>query len=380
MQAFPGNPMNLSAHDLAAMEDQVRHHTWDFMMNHRGLLMAFVDKNLKFTVVNRALAKAVSHAPQKIYGKAFSDLFPQKELTNLMLLARRRAQTTMDYGRSWPWSGIKKSGERYWDWMVQPLSNSRHSRQGYMLVWQEVSDRKKSELENEQASLKAQQVQRMEDINKLAAILAHELRNPLSVILAAVYNIRRRQSSPEVISHLDRVNKKVAESQKIINNILLYANLKQPQFNRVQVLPLLKESLQSIRLAFAGQPVSLRTRYLNLAGQKIYVDPLQFREVVTNLLWNAFQAVQETENPSINLSASMDKHKTLTVRIRDNGSGLKETIPEKLMEPFFTTKARGTGLGLAICKQILDHHRGTLAIANHPQGGVVVTFKLYHQP
>lgn len=297
-----------------------------------------------------------------------------------MHLADRGTQAIVDDGRSWPWPGIKKSNYRYWDWIVQPLSNGRQRRQGFMLIWREATKRKKSDLDKERTGLKVQQDRRMKDINKLAAIIAHELRNPLAVILAAVYNVRRHQSSPEIADHLDRINKKVAESQQIINNILLFANLKQPAFKRVPVEILLNEALESFQQAVSGQKISIRKRYLNLSGQKIHADPLQFREVITNVLRNAFQAVNGLTHPSIRLQASMDKKKTLTVRIQDNGPGIKDALPEKLMEPFFTQKAKGTGLGLAICKQIMDLHCGTLDIANHPRGGAVVTFKLFGRP
>lgn len=223
------------------------------------------------------------------------------------------------------------------------------------------------------ARIELEKARRLSDIGSLAAIIAHELRNPLSAINLAVANIKKKAASEALDRHLLTIEKKVLESDQIINNLLFYARIRPPARESVLLADILDECLDLAQKQFK-KAVNVIKKTEPLRGLVLLVDPVQIKEVFVNLLNNAHDAVPDTGG-KIKISGQADAD-GVRIRLQDNGKGIGKEDREKIFEPFFTTKARGTGLGLTVCRQIIDMHGGSIRIASRIGRGTFITVRL----
>ncbi len=272
-----------------------------------------------------------------------------------------------------------------------PIKDGEGRVTGAVLVWNDISKLKQAEdvlrrdketferlvmertRELISAQLELEQAKRLSDIGSLAATVAHELRNPLGVIRAASFNIKRKAARHDLIEgQLANIEKKITQSDQIINNLLFYARLKRPQFERVDISQVLEESIDSFRKRFPDfrEEESLR----GIKGLVIDADPLQMSELFNNIISNAYDAAKAMQG-HVSIEASREDSSVKFV-IRDNGPGMDREQLGKIFEPFYTTKAKGTGLGLTVSRQIVALHGGALNIESEKGRGTTVTITL----
>jgi signal transduction histidine kinase len=220
------------------------------------------------------------------------------------------------------------------------------------------------------AQIKLEQAKQLSDIGTLAATVAHELRNPLATIRMAAYNIKRKARSPELETHIADIEKKVFESDRIINNLLFYSKIKPPHYEKVNMLHLIKECVENAHLTSKKQEQIIEQLEM-IKDLTIDADPLQLKEVFYNLLSNAYDAI--TDSAGEIEVAAREEGENIKVTVRDNGYGIEKENLNRVFDPFFTTKTRGTGLGLAVSYQIIRLHNGSISIESRPQKGTTVT-------
>lgn len=230
---------------------------------------------------------------------------------------------------------------------------------------EEIEERKKTE----QALSHAR---RLSDIGTLAATVAHELRNPLAAMRMAAYNIRHKAQNPLLDKHLQNIEIKINDSEQIINNLLFYARLKTPVFLPVDICAILEECIVGARAHFPQRAVKIAKRFKTFQGFVIEADPLQIKELLTNILNNAFEAVAETTGV-VTVFGILRELNFIEIKIKDNGSGIRREDLPRVFEPFFSTKAKGTGLGLAVCFQIAQLHSGSISIKSREGQGTSVS-------
>lgn len=216
---------------------------------------------------------------------------------------------------------------------------------------------------------------RLSDIGTLAATVAHELRNPLGVIRIAAYNTRRKRQNPDIDRHLDNIEKKIAESEQIINNLLFYSRISMPQYENVRIYDILDECLVFARDMFPKLKVSIGKRYDRTKGDSIQADPLQMGELFTNILNNAYESFSEKRG-KIKVRTEHEEEGFFKIVFEDNGPGMDEEGIEKAFKPFFSQKTMGTGLGLTVCYQIVNLHGGKIEIKSQKSEGTTVIVSL----
>jgi signal transduction histidine kinase len=175
--------------------------------------------------------------------------------------------------------------------------------------------------------------------------------------------------------HIATIDKKVDDSNTIINNLLFYSRIKRPHYEKVNLASVLRECIHAARKRCPGHTVALTRKFGPLGRTPLDADPLQLKELFGNILNNSFDALHDCKG-SITIEAARDSHDRVSVRISDDGIGISADDLRRVTEPFFSTKSKGTGLGLTVCKQIVDIHRGTLRIESEPGGGTRVTVTL----
>lgn len=219
-----------------------------------------------------------------------------------------------------------------------------------------------------------EKAKRLSDIGTLSAIVAHELRNPLGAMNLAVFNLRRKTGDPALQSHFNTIERKIAESGQIINNLLFYARLRPPSYRSFELDELIEEAVETVEKQAGGKRVRFARNLAAIEGLAIEADPLQIKELVVNLVDNAFDAVGD-EGGVVEIGAR-PSNGSVVVTVADNGRGIDEEHLARIWEPFFSTKSKGTGLGLSVCRQIAALHDGAIDIRSAPGAGTLATLTL----
>jgi PAS domain S-box-containing protein len=232
-------------------------------------------------------------------------------------------------------------------------------------------EEKKSELRQTQQVLNKEK--HFAELGRMASVVAHEMRRPINSIQLASWNIKNKVKDPSITGNLGCIENMVQEAEQIISNLLNYARIKEPQHEKISVYKLLNQCLATTRANFSHPRVKLDVDIQSLRRKKLRVDPLQFKQVISNLLKNADEALAEKKTNARITVTGMIRDQQLVIRIRDNGKGIPKEDRDKIFEPFVSHKQKGTGLGLAICKQIMDLHQGTLSLQSQVKKGTTFT-------
>lgn len=219
---------------------------------------------------------------------------------------------------------------------------------------------KKSSIELIETQKELEKSKRLHDIGILAATVAHELRNPLFAISLATSLIRTQTQDDTVKTQLQIIDKMIAESGQIIDNLLFYSHMKKPQCQNLNLHSLLEACTDSIKPEHYEKNVMISKHIDSLKDVLISTDGVQIKEVFNNILNNALDAVPDSEG-KIDVKARV-LPKLVKIQITNNGPGIPKGDLIKIFDPFFSTKVKGTGLGLTVCGQIVKMHGGFINI------------------
>jgi two-component system NtrC family sensor kinase len=215
---------------------------------------------------------------------------------------------------------------------------------------------------------------KMASLGVLSSGVAHEINNPLGVILGyAGYLEKKIPPEDPNYAFIHEIKRESKRCKKIVQDLLSYARTPKPVLEETDINELLGQIVD-----FAANHTDLYfvTMVRNFSPDlpAAMVDADQLRQVAINLILNAGAAMPE--GGEIEVATALKDDGRLRITIADNGAGIPAENLEKIFEPFFTTKARGTGLGLAITKQIIDLHQGRITIDSTVGQGTMVTIVL----
>jgi len=214
---------------------------------------------------------------------------------------------------------------------------------------------------------KLAQAERLSAIGELSARLAHDLRNPLTVLKGVVEIARARTNSGEIYfstKQIDMMERAIDRMSNQIDDVL--------EFVKIQSLHVTKNSLLDtlgLSLAKINKSSNVKIHIPDNSIEFVY-DSDKIEIVFDNLLNNSIQAINDDGVITIRF---IDIEKEVEIEVEDSGDGVSDEIVSKVFEPLFTTKKKGTGLGLASCKSIVEQHGGSISIRNKP---TVFTIKL----
>jgi two-component system sensor histidine kinase HydH len=210
---------------------------------------------------------------------------------------------------------------------------------------------------------------RLVAIGELAARLAHDLRNPLSVIKNTVEIMESKPKFriEERVIYYNRLHRAVDRISHQIEDVLDFVRPLSLSYGNYLVNDLIASAIEKISV-----PDSVK---ITTPSEFAYVtcDFTKLEVVFTNLIINAIQAMNNTGRVDIKIS-DHDKH--VAIQISDTGSGIPQNIMSKIFEPLFTTKQTGTGLGLASCKKIIEQHDGTIDVTSTEGKGTTFTITI----
>jgi signal transduction histidine kinase len=226
------------------------------------------------------------------------------------------------------------------------------------------------ELTEAQAALVRKE--RLSAVGEMATVIGHELRNPLGAAINLLFLARTRLSGhedPELEGYLDRLERETNRAASLCEDLTAYMREREAVLIPLDFGAVVNEVLESTPPP-QGIDVSLGT-----FGPDLQADRVQLVQILTNLVTNAYQAMPDGGTVGVSGSATKDGFEIV---VQDSGAGIDPAVADRLLEPFFTTKAVGTGLGLAVVKRFADAHAGTVCIDNGPTGGARVTVRLPH--
>jgi signal transduction histidine kinase len=234
-------------------------------------------------------------------------------------------------------------------------------------------DLKKSYDELAHAQAEVVRHERLAALGELAAVMAHEVRNPLGVIFNSVTSLKRTlKPSGDISMLLGIVQEEAERLNRIVGDLLDFARPYEPVRTLLALEPLIESALHSAVQSAHSPQVTVGSEYPE-ALPMFFVDGHLLRQAVVNLVLNGIQAMPRGGKLSVK-ATRVDRGGELWARIevRDEGGGLPKESVDRLFQPFFTTKARGTGLGLAVVKRIVDAHHGEVRAEQIEKGTMFV--------
>jgi signal transduction histidine kinase len=215
----------------------------------------------------------------------------------------------------------------------------------------------------EDAHRKLVQAEKLASIGRLAATIAHEIRNPLTSVKLNIQKIVEdgRFGEPET-EHLAISQEGIAQIEKFIKELLNFTRVAELQMDHFPVSFILEASAKVLADAFREKRITLERR-IEDGLPEVLVDGDKMRQVFLNVLRNSLEAT--SPGGRIKVSAARGEGAAagkIRVRISDNGCGIPEKDWDDIFEPFYTTKSTGIGLGLAISRKIVEQHKGTIRV------------------
>jgi two-component system NtrC family sensor kinase len=231
-------------------------------------------------------------------------------------------------------------------------------------------ERAVTQAQHQQAALF--QREKLAAMGSLLASVAHELNNPLAVILLQADLLQEETAQGPLAGSVAEITQAAMRCERLVRQFLTLARQHTPELAAVELNTLLTDTLELLAPAFRVDMIAVELR---LAPDLpcLWVDPHQLQQVLVNLLTNAQQALRDVATPrQLTLTTRCDAARTqITLEVEDNGPGMLPQVQARIFEPFFTTKPPGvgTGLGLPLCLGIIEGHGGTMQVRSEPGRG-----------
>ena len=329
----------------------------------QAAIVATTDVRGRITYVNDKFCEISGYARDELLGQDHriinSGHHPKEFIRELWV--------TIANGQVWHGELLNraKDGRPYWvDTTIVPFLDERGKPFQYIAIRADITARKQAEERLRQQAALAR-------VGQMAAVVAHEVRNPLAGIKGAMQVlIGRRAKDDEELRVLRDIVARVDSLNDLISDLMVFARPRSPQLADVELRHLAGEAITMARRDPAGQALDI---HVEGGAATARADAELVRATLLNLLLNAGQALGGRGQVTVRV-AQTDGH--ASIEVQDDGPGIPEPLRDQVFEPFFTTKARGGGLGLAIAKRTAEIHGGAVTLTCPASGGTVVTLTL----
>jgi signal transduction histidine kinase len=223
--------------------------------------------------------------------------------------------------------------------------------------------------------------EKLASVGRLAAGIAHEIGNPIGIILGYLDLIKKDDmEDTEKKDFLERMESEITRIHQIIRSLLDFSRPSSGKPERTGVHSLIKSTIEMLEPQPMMEDVRIKFR-LNANKDTIYADPQQMMQVFLNIIMNALDSLStEKDRDQIKEIAlkSRNIHDNIEIAIEDNGGGIPEKEIEHIFDPFYTTKepGKGTGLGLSVCYRIIERAGGGIQAESTPEKGTKIMIKL----
>jgi two-component system sensor histidine kinase HydH len=220
-----------------------------------------------------------------------------------------------------------------------------------------------------------QRNQRLASVGRLAAGVAHEIRNPLSSIKGfATYFKERYHNKPDDLQIANIMIQEVDRLNKVIGQLLDFARPVKISKKNVSLASLIQNSVKLVERQAEEKSIEIQTGISDNI-RTAFFDPDRVNQVLLNLYLNSLDAMEDSGRLSVDVFAG-EQNSELAIKVSDSGYGINREDLAHIFDPYFTTKSTGTGLGLAIAHNIVEAHGGRIAVKSDPGQGTAFTIYL----
>ena len=319
-----------------------------------GLLT--VDMQNKIVYFNKAATEITDTARDKALNQKLKNIFPEfHEFLKENHDERSRPEIAFE----------KEEQKLHLGAVASTLKDHQGNTTGQILIFQDLTKLKKME-EDMRISDK------LAAVGKLAAGIAHEIRNPLASMSGSIQVLQRTLPLDEDDKKLMNIILKETERlNSLITEFLTFVRPSAIQKKKVNISKIMDEIIQTVKI----NPKFQKKINISLEGESVegFFDPEKFKQIFWNLLLNSSQAMPEGGDIHISWK---NKNSKSSIKISDTGEGIAPEIREKIFDPFFTTKEGGTGLGLATVYKIIEAHGGQIRVESEKGKGTTFTLEL----
>jgi PAS domain S-box-containing protein len=273
----------------------------------------------------------------------------------------------------------KDGSEFIAEWHITPIRNHTGEITHLVSIQRDITERKHSEEELQRQRDALYQSEKLATMGQLLAGVAHELNNPLSVVMGQAALLRQSTKTKRQVERADKIVMAAERCARIVNNFLALARQRPPERHPVHLNAVVRDAVEL--LAYPLRVDSVEVQFA--LGDELPIlraDPHQLHQVVVNLVSNAHQAMRELPLPrQLTLATGLDElDNWVWLEVRDTGPGIAPELQARIFEPFFTTKPPGvgTGLGLSLCQGIVETHGGRIHVAATAGPGAVFRVEL----
>ena len=328
-----------------------------------------LDKDGKIMDVNEAFEEIVGTSRGNLIGELICKYFPERECEKLIAeVVEKKKVRNIELTAE-----IPDKGTFIFD-LSGTVFTTPEGEEGVYVTGRDLTEQK----EMHEKLLRSE---RLAAIGKLSGSVAHELRQPLSVISNAIYYLKMTLTEADETTreYLDMINNEVKSAGDTITGLLEIARTRPAERHEVEVSSVIEKALEKFEMP---ENITLK-KDIPADIPAIFADPGQMGQVFYNLINNALQAMSMPEREgiggelTINVKSRKKKGKAMVeVSFGDTGVGISKENMKKLFEPLFTTKARGVGLGLSICKNLVENNGGEIEVQSEEDKGTTVTVSL----
>lgn len=326
-------------------------------------------EKLEVLEANGAAHHLTGRADGQLVGHSFTELMPEFPLREGNLLERMKKFETM-FRQTGECVLTRLDGSKLaceGDWNLLPTSQ----RAVLQVRIRDITARKK--IENQ-----LRQSEKMSALGQLVAGVAHEVNNPLAVIMGyAQLLVRDDRVESNVRREILKIQHESQRAAKIVRNLLMFSRNAEPQNAPVDLNRLVTGVLESLEHQMQSNKIRLEVRLSDRMPWTM-ADVHQLEQVLSNLLGNAVHALADWDGERVIKVMTEAGRTDVWITVADNGPGIPAEILNKIFEPFFTTKpvGKGTGLGLAISYSIIEAHHGKIWVDSQRGQGAKFTVQL----
>jgi len=226
------------------------------------------------------------------------------------------------------------------------------------------------------AQVEVVRAERLAAVNGLAAGVAHEINNPLTIIMAQLHLLAQGELDPHIEEAMGVIDAAAKRAASIVRDLILFAEHRPPRRSRCQVGEQIREVVAFEEARLEAEGITVRVHLEPVPD--IWADHNHLQEVLLHVLQNAQHAVRETRTGGLLSISVKPTANGVRITVTDDGPGIPPEHLPRIFNPFFTTKqpGDGRGLGLSVAHSIITEHGGRIWAENLPEGGAVFTIDL----
>ena len=322
--------------------------------------------------VSPTIEKILGHAPEDVLGKCPFDLMHRDDRDAMREAFEQCA--AVPFSRTGKLRYRTRDKQGAWRWMECSGTNLIDSEavNGFVVNQHDITEQVAAEQELERQRDLIAQRERLASMGSLLAGVAHELNNPLSVVVGRAVMLEEETSDPGIQATAQRIRTAAERCTRIVRTFLAMARRSQQARSMVSVDAVIDAALEMVDYSLKANGVTVvRNKQLDLPS--ISVDADQLHQVFMNLFVNAYQAMADVNGArTLTITTRRDAAaRKVCIDVADTGPGIPEQFRARIFDPYFTTKAvgNGTGVGLSVSLGIVEAHDGTLTVECPPEGG-----------